>query len=194
VLILFYKLKKNTIMKNTTKWIATTITVAAIFFSVNVKAQTIAPGQVGFSVGLEAGAPTGNAHTYLSSFELGGTARFQVGLSSNLAFIVTSGYYNMFDKNITINGVGSQAPGLGIVPVKGGLKGFLGKGVYFTAEGGAGFETSKDDNTDQKDTKAIIAGGLGYETKSWDLGVRYESFMGQNFDYGLVGLRLAYKL
>jgi hypothetical protein len=179
-------------MKTSTQWIASVATAAAIFFAITVKAQTTSPGAVRFGIGLEAGVPTGNAHTYLSSFEAGATARMQVGLSSNLAAILTSGYYNMFSKNITINGVSSEAPGLGIVPVKIGLKGFLGKGLYFTGEAGAGFETSKDGNTNQKDTKSILAGGLGYTMKSWDIGVGYENFMGQSFDYGLIGLRLAY--
>ncbi len=181
-------------MKTTTRSIAILTGVIAMFYAANVKAQTVYPGSVHFSLGLETGVPTENAHTYLSNFELGGTARMQVGLSYNLAVIVTSGYYNMFDKNVTINGVTSKGPGLGIIPAKVGLKGFLGKGIYFTGETGAGFETSRDDNTNQKDTKAILAGGLGYETKSWDVGVRYESFIGQNFNYGLIGLRLAYRL
>lgn len=179
-------------MKKMTKRIAGLLTMAIILLTTNVKAQTTSYGKFGVDVGLEVGAPTYYAHTYLSNIEAGGTARIQMGISSNLAVIVTSGYYNMFSKNVTIDGVTGKSPGLGIVPVKGGLKGFLGGGVYYTGEAGAGFETSRDITTDQKDTKLILAGGLGYAMNSWDLGVRYESFTGQGFDYGLIGLRLAY--
>ena len=179
-------------MKNTTKLIALLTTAAAMFIAVTVNAQSTAYGQIRFGIGLEAGVPTGNAHTYLSSFEAGGTARLQLGLSSNLAVIATSGFYNMFSKNVTVNGVTSESPGLGIVPVKGGIKAFLGKGLYFTGEAGAGFETSKDDATNQKDVKLILSPGLGYATDKWDVGVRYESFTGQSFNYGLIGLRVAY--
>ncbi len=171
--------------------------VAVVFsltglFSLNANAQSTALGEIRFGIGVEAGAPIGNAHTYLSSFEAGGTGRFQIGLSNNLAAIVTSGYYNMFSKQTNINGVAMEAPGLGIIPVKGGIKAFLGSGVYLTGEAGAGFETSKDDNTNQKDTKLILSPGLGYATKSLDFGVRYENFSGQHFNYGLIGLRVAY--
>lgn len=179
-------------MKNTTKLIASAATAVVIFFSQHVKAQqSTSLGQVRFSIGAEAGVPTYNARS-LSSFEAGGTGQFQVGLSNNIAAIATSGFYNFFDKTSTVNGVSVKQPGLGVVPVKAGIKGFLGGGVYFTAEGGAGFETSKDGATGQKDVKGILAGGLGYSMQSWDVGVRYESLMGQHFDYGIIGLRVAY--
>ena len=172
--------------------VAVVLVAAAIFFTSKVNAQTTSYGKFGLDIGIEAGAPTYKAHSTLSNVELGGTARLQMGISSNLALIVTSGYYNMFDKNITVNNETVKAPGLGIVPVKGGLKGILGGDVYYTGEAGAGFETSRDLNTDQKDVKLIFAGGLGYAANSWDVGIRYESFIGQNFNYGLIGLRLAY--
>lgn len=179
-------------MKSTTKLIASAATAVVIFFSQNVKAQqSTSFGQVRFSVGAEVGAPTYQARS-LSSVMAGGTGQLQVGLSNNLAAIATSGFYNFFDKTSMVNGVSVKQPGLGVVPVKVGLKGFLGNGVYFTAEGGTGFETSKDDATNQKDMKGILAGGLGYSMQSWDVGVRYESFMGQHFDYGIIGLRVAY--
>jgi hypothetical protein len=180
-------------MKNTTNWIAATVIVAALFFSTKSNAQAITSAEgYRFDIGVEAGAPTYAAHRYLSNFEAGATARFQFGLSDNLAVMITSVYYNMFPKTGIINGVSTQLPGVGIIPVKVGLKGLLGGGVYFTLEGGQGYETSKDGNTGIKDTKNIISGGLGYGCHSFDLGLRYESFYGSNFNYGLVGLRLAY--
>jgi hypothetical protein len=76
---------------------------------------------------------------------------------------------------------------LGIVPVKLGVKAFFSPNVYFGAEAGAGFETASGGNT-----KLILSPALGYANKSWDVGVRYENFSGQDNNYGLVGLRIAY--
>jgi hypothetical protein len=175
-------------MKNTTKWIASVVTAAAVFFAVNVKAQTTTatPNPWRFGIGLEAGAPTGNAHD-ISNFELGGTARLQYDASSHFAWTLTSGYYNMFGKDVDVNGTTIKTVSLGIVPVKLGIKAFFAPTWYFGAEAGAGFETVSGG-----DTKLILSPALGYANKTWDVGARYENFSGQGNSYGLVGLRIAY--
>ncbi|MES2276887.1 MAG: hypothetical protein V4592_12745 [Bacteroidota bacterium] len=171
-------------MKKSTKLMATAIAAAAIFIGTNVKAQTTESNPWRFGIGVEAGAPTGNAHN-VSNFELGGTARLQYGADKGLAYTLTSGYYNMFGKEIGNTGV--KYPAVGVVPVKLGIKAFLADRVYFGAEAGAGFETNSGGNT-----KLIVSPGLGYASKSVDVGVRYENFSGQGSNYGLVGLRVAY--
>jgi len=169
-------------MKNTTRWIASVATAAAIFFAGNVNAQTAptttTPNPWRFGIGLEAGVPTGNANT-ISSFELGGTARLQYDMTSHFAWTLTSGYYNMFGKD--------GYSGLGLVPVKLGIKEFFAPQFYFGAEAGAAFETSQS-----KDTKLDLSPTLGWANHTWDVGVRYENFSGQGNSYGLVGLRVAY--
>ena len=183
---------KLTVMKNTTKWIAATATVATIFFTAKTNAQTTTttPNPWRFGIGLEAGLPTGNAHDF-SNFELGGTARLQYDASDHFAWTLTSGYYNLFGKDITVatpNGlVSGQAANLGIVPVKLGIKVFFAPKLYFGAEAGAGFETVSDGNT-----KLILSPTLGFANKTWDVGLRYENFSGQGNSYGLAGLRVAY--
>lgn len=179
-------------MKNTTKWIATAAAAAAIFFTTSVKAQTTAtaPNPWRFGIGLETGLPTGNAHDF-SNFELGGTARLQYDASAHFAWTLTSGYYNLFGKDVTVvtpgGTVTGQAANLGIVPVKLGFKAFFADNLYFGAEAGAGFETVSEGNT-----KLILSPALGFADKTWDIGLRYENFSGQGNNYGLVGLRLAY--
>ena len=86
-----------------------------------------------------------------------------------------------------------------MIPVKAGVKAFFAPNVYVSGEVGAGFEMSAfgDYSGDQtpgleKDTKLILSPGVGYATKSWDVGVRYENYSGQGNNYGLVGLRIAY--
>ncbi len=174
-------------MKNTTKWIASAVTAAAIFFATNVKAQTTStttesPWRLG--IGLEAGIPTGGAHD-ISNFELGGTARLQYNTSSHFAVTLTSGYYNMFGK--TMESSDQKFQSLGIVPVKAGIKAFFAPTWYFGAEAGAGFETQSNG-----DTKLIVSPALGYADNTWDVGVRYENFSGNGASFGLAGLRIAY--
>jgi hypothetical protein len=149
----------------------------------NVKAQTkdVSPWRLG--VGVEAGAPTGNAHDG-SNFELGGTARLQYGADKGLAWTLTSGYYNFFGKEI---GNGLKTSSAGIVPAKLGIKAYFADKIYFSAEAGAGFETGTGG-----DTKLILSPGLGWSSSSVDVGLRYENFSGQGNSYGLVGLRIAY--
>ncbi len=139
-------------------------------------------------IGVEGGLPTGNANNYYT-WELGGTARLQYDASKSFAWTLTSGYYNFFGKdNLAAPGGGTyNAASLGIVPVKLGIKAFFLPKVYFGAEAGAGFETYSGGNT-----KLILSPALGYASKSWDIGVRYENFSGQDNNYGLVGLRVAY--
>jgi hypothetical protein len=170
-------------MKNTTKWIASVVTAAAIFFATYVKAQTTDKNDLRLGIGIEGGIPTGNLNNY-SNFELGGTARLQYGLSKDVALTLTSGYYNFF-ANQAVKNLGDKD--LGIVPVKVGAKYFFASPIYVGGEAGVGFET--DGN---KNTKLILSPALGWANKSWDVGVRYENFSGQSNNYGNVALRVAY--
>jgi hypothetical protein len=84
------------------------------------------------------------------------------------------------------------------VPVKAGFKAFLNSGFYVSGEAGAGIETKAFEaagagiTDNPKETKLILSPGLGYATKSWDVGVRYENYSGQDNNFGLVALRIAY--
>ncbi|MCC8426229.1 hypothetical protein [Mucilaginibacter sp. UR6-11] len=182
-------------MKKLTKLAAVAITGAALLIGTNVNAQIITPKKLRFGVGVEGGIVTGSASTY-SNAELGGTARLQYGLDKNLALTLTSGYYNFFGKTEP-NGV-DKYQSLGMVPIKLGIKAFFTDNLYFGAEVGAGIETKTflpqgiNQAFVEKDTKLIVSPAIGYASKHWDLGVRYENYSGQSNNYGLVGLRLAY--
>jgi hypothetical protein len=193
-------------MKNLTKAIATvSFAVASLFASNVVKAQSATPANAWrFGIGIEGMAPTGNMHN-ISNAGLGGTARIQYGINNNLAFTLTSGYYNFFGKENTtefqsgtsVTRVTNKAIDFGIVPVKAGLKAYIGDGFYVAGEVGAGFET-KDaykgltGDYNKKATKLILAPGVGYSWSNVDFGVRYENFSGNNNNYGMVAARLAY--
>ena len=179
-------------MKNITQLLTAAAFVAVTLFSAKANAQEQPLGQVKFEVGLEGGVPTYDARQ-LSSVMGGATGRFQMGLGDYLTVIATSGYYNLFDKTSTIGGASVKEPGLGIVPVKVGLKGYLGDShVYIMGEVGKGYETSVDRATGYKDDKDILAAGIGYGYHAWQYDIRYESLSGESFNYGLIALRLAY--
>lgn len=183
-------------MKNSNKWIASAVTAVAIFFAVNVNAQTISPKKIRFGVGAEGGIVTGDAHNF-SNLELGGTARVQYGLSPKVALTLTSGYYNFFGK--TVPGLNEKYQSLGMVPIKLGAKYFVSQNIYLAGEAGVGIETKTfayqgepDNLSSQTHTKLLLSPGIGYASKHWDVGVRYENYSGQSTNYGLVALRLAY--
>lgn len=143
-------------------------------------------------LGLEAGYPTKN----FSNFELGGTVRLQYDLASNLSLTLTPGFYHFFTKerfgllyNTSTNNYNYGLPNdLNVIPVKVGLKSFFASNFYLSGEAGAGFELN---NAQQ--TKLILSPGIGYAgNKGLDVGLRYENFSGNNSNYGLIGLRVAY--
>ena len=180
-------------MKKFTNLTAAAVLLAALFFSVNADAQMAPVSPLRFGIGLEGGVPTGYGHD-LSKYEIGGTLRLQYDFSQKFALMVTSGYYSFMVKNTnaatTTFGTSTYSTSphdLGMIPVKLGAKDFVSKNLYFDIEGGAGFETKYD-----TDVKTIVSAGIGYATKSIDVGLRYEDFSGQNNSYGLVGLRIAY--
>jgi hypothetical protein len=170
-------------MKKTTKLLTAALGAIAIFFTTGVKAQTTKAGAWGFGIGLEAGIPTGNA-TDISNLELGGTVRLEYSASKDIAVMLTSGYYDMIGKAAR-NGV--NFPSLNMVPVKVGVKIYASPNFYVDGEAGAGFDTSYENHT-----KLIFSPGVGYAGKSWDAGLRYENYSGNNNSFGLVGLRIAY--
>lgn len=192
-------------MKKMTTLVAAAFTAAALFFGTNANAQSVPQNALRFGVGVEGLLPTGGQLKNISNIGLGGTGRLQYGISNDIALTLTSGYYNFFGKENTttitngtnVTRITNKAIDFGMVPVKLGIKAFVGSGFYFSAEGGAGFET-KDayrgatGELNGKATKLILSPGLGYATKKWDIGARYENYSGQDNNYGTVGLRIAY--
>ena len=170
-------------MKITSKLIALACLAATLLFTSDVKAQTTPAKALNFNIGLEAGVPTG-AETPHGSFELGGTARLQYGITNSFAVTLTSGVYNFFSKNMP--GTDTKYPTLNIIPLKLGVKAFVAPNFYLAAEGGAAFIERNET------TKLDLSPGLGWANRKWDVGLRYENFLAPKGNYGIVGLRLAY--
>jgi len=172
-------------MKNLTKWIATVATVAAMFFSVNAKAQINFESLWRLNFGIEGGIPTGTLHKSpaYSKFELGGTARLEYGVNKNVALTFASGYYSFFATQAAKDRGGES---FGVVPVKAGARAFVSDNIYVAGEVGVGFETQYT-----KVKKLILSPGIGWTDKSLDVGLSYENFSRYG-SYGLIALRLGY--
>jgi hypothetical protein len=176
-------------MKKLSNLLATAVVAGAIFLGTSARAQTTPatsanpnPWRLGF--GIEGGIPTGDAHPS-SGFELGGTARLQYDITSNFALMLTSGYTNYFIKSDYR--VAGDPSGLGIIPIKLGVKYFFVPGLYVSGEAGAGLETNY-----AKNTKLILSPAVGWANEHWDIGVNYTNYSGQSDNFGSVGLRVAY--
>jgi hypothetical protein len=176
-------------MKKLSKLIAVAFAAAAFFITTEVKAQTTPANAFTFSLGVAAGVPTGNAHNY-STFNLGGTGRLQYGITNNFAVLFETGGDHFFSK--TIPGTDVRYASYGVIPLKGGVKGFIAPHIYIAGEAGAGFEVLEHGLFRDGQTKLILAPSAGWANKHWDVGVRYDSFTGDGNNYGTVGVRVAY--
>ncbi|RKR83544.1 hypothetical protein BDD43_3754 [Mucilaginibacter gracilis] len=164
--------------------IATTL----LLINIKVNAQTTAAKTFGLSLGLEPGLPTTTQSTY-TAFTLGGTIRLQYGITNNLSATFTTGGYHFFSK--TIPGTDIRYGSFGVGPVKAGLKEFFIPNFYINAEAGVGVEvTQQGFSGGQK--KLLLSPGFGYGDKHWDVGFHFESLTGQQNNYGIFGLRIAY--
>ena|SRR5579875_526014 len=181
------------ILKTTTKWIAAAAAMIILVTGTQAQAQTLnrrkakdSKNVFRLGLGLEGGYATKN----FSNFELGGTARLQYDLASNISLTLTPGFYHFFAKDgygqVTDKGV--YYNDLNMIPVKAGIKSFFAQNFYISAEAGAGFELNH-----AQETKLILSPGIGYAgNKGFDLGLRYENFSGNHSNYGIIGLRVAY--
>jgi hypothetical protein len=175
-------------MKKLSQLLAIAFTIMAIFLTTSVKAQTTpAKGWV-FSFGADAGVPTGPLKIS-SNLVLGGTPRFQYGITNNLAFTFTSGADHFLSKDIP--GTNIKYDSYGVIPVKAGLKEFFVPNIYVGAEAGVAFE-EVDTRDKPGHDKFLFSPAVGWANSRWDVGVRYDSYSGQNDNYGVVALRVAY--
>ncbi|QKJ30892.1 hypothetical protein HQ865_14415 [Mucilaginibacter mali] len=167
--------------------------VAAILSGLNAKAQAIKDGQWRLGIGLEVNKGLGDFGD-ATSIGIGITPRLQYGLSSDLAFTLTSGYYHFFGKTYTssiLTPFGTTTAtvtgaDVNLVPLKAGIKAFFTEGWYFGAEVGAAFSTAKNGKT-----LLDLSPALGYASGPWEVSGRYEH-LSNDGSLGFVGLRVAY--
>ncbi|MBD1394428.1 hypothetical protein [Mucilaginibacter glaciei] len=177
-------------MNTQKKFFAILLTASALFVGLQSNAQSIEKSKLRFGIGIDGLLPVGSL-TNTTNFGLGITPRLQYGISDRFALTFTSGIYHFFPKDVLIQ-YGSQSYkaryDLDVIPVKVGFKAFVTSNIYVGAEGGIGFQVDNGGG----DTKFLGSGGIGYASKKWDVGVRYENIPGNGYRNGIIGLRLAY--
>ena len=195
-------------MKSTFKISALVLAFAGLAYG--AKAQTSTPASsakttssngIIWSVGVDAGLPTGNlSNAY--NWNLGGSVQADIPVVQNQLFVtVNAGYNNIFGKN-NIDGTGLDATNIQLLPVKAGLKYFPVNHLYVQGEAGAAFSLNKSDLGFDNSAAFIYAPQVGYQFpiggKSFiDAGVRYEGSTKFNSTISdskvnFVALRVAY--
>jgi len=193
-------------MKNTFKF--STLFLAFAALTVGAKAQSTTPvagsastsNAVRFSIGVDAGVPTGTlSNSY--NWNLGGSLQADIPVANQLFVTVNAGYDNIYGKK-NISGTNLSATNIELLPVKAGLKFFPVSNFYIQGEAGAGFALNKADAGFNKSVAFIYAPQVGYQFNIGgqnfiDAGVRYEGStqFNSNVDnskVNFVALRLAY--
>jgi hypothetical protein len=196
-------------MKSTLK--IATLVLAFAGLSVAAKAQTTTTttststttttsNGVRYSIGVDAGIPTGNFNNAYK-WNLGGSVQADIPVASQLFVTVNAGYNNVFgEKNI--GGTGVNVPNVQLLPVKAGLKYFPISNFYVQGEAGAAFLLNKADYFNDKSTAFVYAPQVGVQfpvsgSSFIDAGVRYEattkySSAFNNSKVNFVGVRVAY--
>jgi len=202
------KYNNNTqqVMKNTFKISALIVAIASI--SLGAQAQTSTPVSsstptstgVRFSIGVDAGIPTG-ALSNSYNWNLGGSVQADIPVAHSLFVTVNAGYDNIYGKK-NISGTTLSATNIQLLPVKAGLKFFLVNDLYIQGEAGAGFALNKTNVGFNNAAAFIYAPQIGYQFQLGgqnyiDAGVRYEGStkFNSNIDdskVNFVALRLAY--
>jgi len=184
------------------------IALAFTAFAFGAKAQTTTTTStstttasgVRFSIGVDAGLPTGKlSDSY--NWNLGGSVQADIPVANQLFVTVNAGYDNIFGKK-DIDGTTLSAPNIQLLPVKAGLKFFPVSNFYIQADAGAAFALNKSDVGYTNTAAFIYAPQIGYQFQLGggnyiDAGVRYEASTKFNSDVddskvNFVGLRVAY--
>ena len=154
-----------------------------------------------FSVGVDAGIPTGNLSNGYN-WNIGGSLQADIPVVSNQLFVTINAGYNSIQGKTNAYGTGLTATNIQLLPVKAGLKFFPVNHFYVQGEAGAAFALNKSDVGFDNGAAFIYAPQIGYQFplggKNYiDAGVRYEGSTNftsgnSNSQVNFVALRLAY--
>ncbi len=176
-------------MKIHPKLIALVLSGGAALFATQANSQIVPSQKIVLALGLNTGLPTSPADEG-TTFILGGDIALQYGLSDKMVISFITGGYHFFPKqNLSIG----TREGYGIGPIKAGFKYFFKPNLYGSFETGAAYDVTEHGFSGDP-PKLILAPGIGYAKEHWDVGLRYESYSGQNYDYGWIAVRVAYGL
>ncbi len=185
----FIKMKKLFLM-----FTIVTLTASAVSAQRTTTRRKKAALPTKFSVGLELGAPTGDAKN-LYNVGFGGSGKIEIPATPQFAITATAGYTSLYFKNDVRNvqrAFGLSTTPAGFVPLKVGGKYYFSPVFYGEGEIGAAIGTNRGNGT-----SFAYAPGIGVSIpligkNGIDVGLRYESWS-QNYRINQLGLRVAYK-
>jgi len=186
------------------------------------KSQTVDSNKFAFNLGGEYGAVTSFERASHNT-ALGFTGQMQYGAANGIAITLTAGFYALQSKTVTsyntyiyatpymvtpiFNVVQTQTAKFYIFPITLGFKGFILKHFYIAGDAGIAVNKANDSGSDSGSDKYILSPGLGYATKVWEIGIRYQMFLGesgiiydgqsigghsQSYNYGILGLHFSF--
>ena len=139
------------------------------------------------SLGVDAGIPVGAAADNYT-FAIGGSLKVENRVNDNALVTLSFGYTSLPAKS-TLIGANITPPAAVFTPLKFGLKYKLAGPLHAEAQTGAAFEIRG-----RRTTRFVYAPGLVCNINKFDLGVRYEGWLGNGGTISQVALRLGYKL
>jgi hypothetical protein len=144
-------------------------------------AQTKSGDAGKFSIGFEAGLPTGDAHHVFNSV-LGGSLKYELPIAPSTYFTISAGYNSFHAKDFLGGG------NYGAIPVKVGVKYYIQNGFFAEGQLGAAFITESGGGT-----AFAYSPGIGYTfAEGFEVGIRYEGWS-KDGTLGQAGLRVAYR-
>ncbi|TWR29415.1 hypothetical protein FPZ43_10720 [Mucilaginibacter pallidiroseus] len=144
-----------------------------------------------WNIGLEPALPLGNLKS-VYSFALGASVKYELPVASSTFITFSADYQRFFiksDLKDALNSVGIDKSGVGIIPVKVGVKTYFDQGFFAEAQVGAGFSTEEGGST-----SFVYAPGIGYTfTSGFEAGLKYQGYSSDGANDGVLALRLAYR-
>ena len=195
-------------MKNSFKFSALVLALAGLSLGASAQSTTPVSGStttttsngVRFSIGVDAGIPTGSLSN-MYNWNIGGSVQADIPVASQLFVTVNAGYDNIFGKK-NLSGTNLSVQNIELLPVKAGLKFFPVSNFYIQGEAGASFALNKTKVGFDNAAAFVYAPQVGYQFQLGgqnyiDAGVRYEGStkFNSNIDnskVNFVALRLAY--
>ncbi|OOQ60984.1 hypothetical protein [Mucilaginibacter pedocola] len=144
-----------------------------------------------WNIGLDAGLPLGSLHD-LYSTAIGASIKYEHPVATSTFITGSAGYQRFFikgDVKDALKAVGVDKSGVGLIPVKAGLKHYFNEGFFAEAQAGAAFSTESGGST-----SFVYAPGVGYTfSGGFEAGLRYEGFSQDGSNSGMAALRLGYR-
>jgi hypothetical protein len=181
--IIFYK--QTLILIIMKKLFLTLALLGGVIFSCLAQTTTTSTKQESkFSIGVDAGLPTGTAAD-VYNFAIGGSLKYDVAAATDL-FVTFSAGYEAFLVKSSLTSLGAKSSS-GFIPLKAGLKYYFSEGFFGEAQVGAAISTESGGGT-----AFAYAPGIGYSFDGgFEVGARYEGWS-KNGTIGQAALRVAF--